>query len=289
MIPKQDRSPVRTPAHIEQKYNLNQNIDEVLKVATNANKTAANALSAANNAAKAAAEAKSTAEGFSTDISTLKQNLSALTELVGQHTKSLEDILARLEVLESYHDNGLPEGYTLLSYIESSGTQYIDTGFMPNQDTRVVCNCDYVATSSASWLFGVRVSSGQSAFAFLAYSNKFRTDYANSYDKYFSADITNVSRIDKNKGTTIVNGTETIVDTYTAFDGQYNLALLAINTAGTISGYSVAKIYSCQIYDNGTLVRDYVPCINASGEFGLYDKVNSQFYGNAGSGAFTGA
>ena len=30
----------------------------------------------------------------------------------------------------------VPEGYTQLEYIESSKTQYIDTGFKPNQDTK---------------------------------------------------------------------------------------------------------------------------------------------------------
>ena len=44
-----------------------------------------------------------------------------------------------------------------------------------------------------------------------------------------------------------------------------------------------------QIYDNDILVRDFVPCINAEGEYGLYDFVNSQFYGNVGTGSFTGA
>ena len=42
----------------------------------------------------------------------------------------------------------LPSGYTRLEYIESTGTQYVDTGFRPNQDSRVIC--DYQLTSSAS-------------------------------------------------------------------------------------------------------------------------------------------
>ena len=31
----------------------------------------------------------------------------------------------------------LPSGYTQLEYIQSSGTQYIDTGIKPNQDTSI--------------------------------------------------------------------------------------------------------------------------------------------------------
>ena len=52
-------------------------------------------------------------------------------------------------------------------------------------------------------------------------------------------------------------------------------------------GYGACKLRSCKIYDNGTLVRDFIPCKNASGVVGLWDDVNSAFYQNAGSGTFT--
>ena len=181
----------------------------------------------------------------------------------------------------------LPSNFTQLEYIQSSGTQYVDTGFVPNQDTRVVCDCEYFATSSASWLFGVRVASGRAAFAFLAYEGKFRTDYNNSYSLYFDAGTTKATHVDKAKNVTVVNGSETINDTYAAFNSQYSLFLLAVNTAGTTNGYSTAKIKACQIYDNGTLVRDFIPAKTVAGEIGLYDKVFKEFYRNAGSGVFT--
>ena len=40
------------------------------------------------------------------------------------------------------------------------------------------------------------------------------------------------------------------------------------------------------MYDNGTLIRDFIPCKNASGVIGLWDDVNGVFYQNAGSGTF---
>lgn len=45
------------------------------------------------------------------------------------------------------------------------------------------------------------------------------------------------------------------------------------------------RIYSCQLYENGTLVRDYVPCVSPSGKVGLYDKVTKRFFGNSGTGS----
>jgi hypothetical protein len=50
------------------------------------------------------------------------------------------------------------------------------------------------------------------------------------------------------------------------------------------AGY--VKIYSCKIYDNGTLVRDFIPCLNPDGEAGMYDFVNETFRGASGTGDF---
>ena len=38
---------------------------------------------------------------------------------------------------------------------------------------------------------------------------------------------------------------------------------------------------------SGEVIRKFVPCKNASGEVGLYDTVEGQFYANAGTGTFT--
>jgi hypothetical protein len=38
---------------------------------------------------------------------------------------------------------------------------------------------------------------------------------------------------------------------------------------------------------DGTLIRDFVPCISAGGKVGLYDKVTNYFFGNSGSGYLT--
>lgn len=179
----------------------------------------------------------------------------------------------------------LPAGYTELEYIESTGTQYIDTGFVPNQDTRVVMEAEHSVTSAVSWIFGVRTASGKNMYAFLAYQNKYRTDYNTTITSYGTA-ITAMTKVDKDKNITTLNGTEVITNAYASFDCQYPLFLLAMNTAGTASGFASAKVKIMKIYDNGAIVRNYVPCVDPSGAIGLYDMVNGIFYGNAGTGAF---
>lgn len=48
------------------------------------------------------------------------------------------------------------------------------------------------------------------------------------------------------------------------------------------------NIYYCKIWNNSTLIRDFVPCYRISdGVIWMYDLVDDQFYTNAGSWTFT--
>ena len=44
----------------------------------------------------------------------------------------------------------LPYGYTELTYIQSSGTQYIDTGVKAKNDTKVIADCEI--TYGTGWV-----------------------------------------------------------------------------------------------------------------------------------------
>lgn len=186
----------------------------------------------------------------------------------------------------------LPTGYTELEYLQSSGTQYIDTGFKPNHDTRVICKGCLDVDESAQWLFGARHSASQANFGFCTYKSKYYA-YYNTSGKAFdtSLNTSGILTVDCNKNTAelTANGmTDTVTASLTinkTFECDYPLVLFACNTRGTISAAS-AVIYSCKIYDDGVLVRDYIPCKNASGAAGFYDVVNGVFYPNSGSGSF---
>lgn len=186
-------------------------------------------------------------------------------------------------------ESRLPDGYTQLEYIESSGTQHIDTGFKPNQDTKVVIDANWTTndTSNNSALFGVRTSSSSKGYywGWMA-TAACRSGYNASYYYEWRIDPTVRRSVIKDKNTTTVDGTSHSWD-YATFQCDYNMSLFALNQANTIQWYAKARIYSCKIYDNGTLIRDYVPCKNSSGTVGLYDIVNGVFYDNAGTDAFT--
>ena len=171
----------------------------------------------------------------------------------------------------------LPQGFTRVEYIESTGTQYIDTGFKPNQDTRVII--DYqITTAQTIPLFGARNGSTNREFEMFAYADNrgMQDGYGSSQDYVTSSPNLNRTTIDKNKNiTTSSDGSVNKTHAAQTFQCSYNMYLFQMNNGGQIYNASYgSKCYSCQIYDNGTLIRDYIPCIDENGDANLWDDVN---------------
>ena len=179
----------------------------------------------------------------------------------------------------------LPSDYIQLEYIQSSGSQYINTGFKPNQDTKISITVDF-PLSGTTWLYGSRTSAGSNSLGFLCEGNsKYRFDYASSTNE-LATKPTGKFTIDSDKNKCYINGELVFTATYTTFASPVNMYIFNNNNNGSLSGGSSAKLYNCSIYDNGVLIRNFIPCKNESGTVGLYDSVNNQFYQNAGSGTF---
>ena len=178
----------------------------------------------------------------------------------------------------------LPSGYKRLEYIQSSGTQKIDTGFKPNNNTKITADAEYISSDGTyPALFGARNRGSQQFWLFWG-GRAFISRY-NTSDITVEATLTDRHQFTLNKNVLSIDGSSATGATAT-FQSNYNAYLFSVNASGTTSYYCKARLYSCQIYDNDVLVRDFVPCINASGEVGLYDLVGKQFYGNAGTGTF---
>ena len=179
----------------------------------------------------------------------------------------------------------LPSGYTELEYIQSSGSQYINTGFKPNQDTKISITVDF-PLSRTTWLYGGRTSAGSNSLGFLCEDgSRYRFDYASSVNA-LTVKPTGKFTIDSDKNKCYINGELVFTATYKTFTSPVNMYIFNNNNNGSLSGGSSAKLYNCSIYNNGVLIRSFIPCKNASGTVGLYDSVNNQFYQNAGSGTF---
>lgn len=185
---------------------------------------------------------------------------------------------------------GVENTYRMVEYIESSRKQYIDTGFKPKYNTRVVMDAQGL-DKSAQWLFGTRdTNSSSSPNQFALYrsdSTSMRSDYFGSNASVDISDITVRTIYDKNGASASFYDKQIQNTVVSSGECSFPLYLFTTNNVGSAhANLATIKLYSCQIYDNGLLVRDYVPCVNGFGEAGLYDRVNGVFYRNAGSGAF---
>ena len=189
----------------------------------------------------------------------------------------------------------LPSEYTALEYIESTGTQYINTNFKPKTTSRIQMRALPTKTiSSYTAFFGCRTDSSPTAndsFSFAATTaTTIRSDYFGTNQSATVSTILSDTIIDKKQniltayGQTINNKAKTSEQNSTN-----NLTIFALNTASKneISYYISMKLYYCKIWDNGSLVRNLIPAKNSSGTLGLYDAVNNVFYTNAGTGIFT--
>jgi hypothetical protein len=186
--------------------------------------------------------------------------------------------------------------YKRLEYIQSTGTQYIDTVYVPTNTTKWILDAQFTETTNLDQIngrvdatvspSGQRISIGIaptqyiSEVGFTLCGGGFTSTgtTANTNRHIFEIDM--INRIGKVDSQQINLSVQTIASTRSLF-------LFARNN-GSADLYCKEKIYSSQIYDNGTLVRNMIPVMRKSdNEIGMLDLVEGKFYGNAGTGKFT--
>lgn len=188
-----------------------------------------------------------------------------------------------------------PDLTNYIDYIQSSGTQYIDTGFNANQNTRVVMDVEvHSQSNSMACIVGGRsraATNDSLSFIFWS-SNKGAAIRSDFMGNNVSASIALLGRrviIDKNRNVCHIDD-EIVTNSQGTGQALGSLYLFACHDAQSTSINSTlnasVKLYSCQIYDNDVLVRDYVPVLDPYGVACLYDKVSEEYAYNAGSGSF---
>lgn len=174
----------------------------------------------------------------------------------------------------------LPAKYKLTEYTEADNA-YIDMGYKPNNNTRL--DVTYYAYGSASAIAACDAAWKDIGFGIWQTAAKFGSNVATG----LSAVTNEIVEASLENGVFIRNDTSYSITTST-FQTAYNMYLFGLNRKGSaIEISSKVRIYSCRLYENSIAVRDFIPCINPSGEVGMWDTVNGVFYGNIGSGSFT--
>lgn len=182
----------------------------------------------------------------------------------------------------------LPNEYQEVEYIQSTGTQYINTNVLANTIGRFFLNAQFIQISGE--LNGA-ISSGF-ALDIGIISNKFFLRNGVANDVTVGADINRHEfEVDTINSKCYIDGV--VVSTKSGTKPNFNLYLFARNNESlgvvTTAYFCKERIYACKLYDlSNTLIRDFIPCYRKSDNtVGLYDLVNNTFYINQGTGVFT--
>lgn len=183
--------------------------------------------------------------------------------------------------------------YTPVKYLESTGTQYIDTDVIFNINCEI--NSKFLFTNNVNnnnvAIYGLKQasSSGTISFNIIPYNSNVYTSFGNQIDiKYLKDDtFTNASNYLHNKSGLWVDGVKKIsYNNVSVGSNNLSIYLFARNNNGSFDRPSWAKIYYLKIFDNNNLVRDYIPVLDSSNRPCLFDKVEKKFYYNQGTGEF---
>ena len=188
-------------------------------------------------------------------------------------------ILRRFELM-SLSNSELPSGYKRLEFIYNPNYASIDTGIQPNYTFEYELKANAVTGNIVA---GTLYINGDNAdYRFFQTNSQF----------YFDVGGSRINGIDTSKtkwtypyhvkwGNYYIeelNIGEKI--TGTTFDENMNGAIISSNIYllggyGQVSG----KVWLFKIWDNGTLVRDFIPARRLSdNKVGMYDKVGKNFY-----------
>lgn len=177
--------------------------------------------------------------------------------------------------------------YTRVEYLESTGTQYINTGInASNTISMEVKGSDFDATGAQIIVAdqaGINANIQGFRIVKLTSSSKL------SGCKNNACAQSNLDAVDEfiarlSPSGFFVNG-NFVNSLPTVVSGVGQIRMFAGVYAGTYY-YSSGKIYYCQIYDNGVLVRDMIPVLDSDGIPCMYDMVSGEFFYNAGTGDF---
>lgn len=183
----------------------------------------------------------------------------------------------------------LPDEYQQVEYLQSTGTQKIDSGLGLTTTTKIISNIAFT-DNIRTQLNGVYVNANN-RFQFGIINRQFfiglgtKTQYFNlaldqNRHTFLNDLLTKTCSIDNE------SYTDTTIQIESSALHLFLFARFNVN-GNTTDQYCYQKLYSCQIYDNNVLVRNFVPCYRKVDQVaGLYDLVNGVFYTNQGTGEF---
>ena len=167
-------------------------------------------------------------------------------------------------------------------YVGSTGKQYVDTGVIGRSDTKVEATVEWRTVGEDATAIGSR--SGNTRFYPIhcyngltyGYNNYFTVGTFVAGQKHFveSELFAGAQKITLD-GVVKANGAQGAIDT------NLSMYLFALHNGNSVGNYAKVRIYDLRIWQDGELVRDYVPVIADNGAPYLWDQVSRTLFGSA--------
>ena len=180
--------------------------------------------------------------------------------------------------------------YTEKEYIKGSGSQCINSNYVPNQQTTVEYVVQNTTTGGAGFETGARIAYQNNTFVSMLYGSptlKARFLYANNEMEDVTVTDAKYTIKFTGEGKFYIDNELKVTKTG-SFVLSLPIYLFKFNNNGSATGGGVGNLYSYKIWNGNNLVRDLVPCVRKTdSKPGLFDMVNGKFYTNSGTGEFT--
>ena len=205
--------------------------------------------------------------------------------------------------LISMHQSFIPSGYKQVEYLESTQTsklvgQYIDTNILSQGKLGVEIKAQIIKTydnrcfwlgGENSWASGTsfNIQSGIAGYGFVYFDAKSPCKpsmYSSILDNtIYTLRIRNGSvELTNNSSNTTSNYSYIVKD----FISNSNIYLFGICRNKSLARLDDVRIYSCKMYIDDVLVRDFIPCLDNNNRPCMYDTVSKKTYYNQGTGEF---
>ena len=172
-------------------------------------------------------------------------------------------------------------------YVGSTGKQYVDTGIVGRSDTKVEATVEWLTVGEDATAIGSRRN--DTRFYPIHCYNGLTYGYNGYYtvgtfvagQKHFveSELFAGAQKITLD-GVVKANGTQGAIDT------NLSMYLFALHNGNSVGNYAKVRIYGLKIWQDGELVRDYVPVIADNGAPYLWDKVSKTLFASETDSAF---
>lgn len=185
----------------------------------------------------------------------------------------------------------LPVEYIQLSYIESTGTQYLDTGYLFKTNSRIDVDFQFSEYGGQERILGNADYEGQSVVTIYV-ENDLILGYALADDVGYGASMeVNADterhlysldnfqkKVEMDEGRTFTSSIVGISQ-----DCTTSILLMGNRISGSVVQLSSGRLYGAKIYESGQMVHNFVPVTRIEdGLAGVYDLVEEKFIGGSG-------